>query len=294
MEMNATLLAQIPAGAPPPGVIPNFVNPYSTAQSGKIENVVCIVLTTTIVWAKMYTKLHIMRQSGWEDCEYPPRLYAVNHGCKDDLTLHRHDARILGKLNAIRPSTHSSDGFKATYIAYVGISFVPLDGGAGVHQWDLYLLPVIHSAEVSHSVRRKADAKLTSRSKQYLNIAEVLYVLSICLVKVSILLQLLRIFNPARNTALFVLAWGLIVINILLYTGVGLATIFQCNPRERIWNPLISGTCLNEYAIFISGAAMNLASDIILLILPLRSVWKLQMKLKQKLQVSAVFVVGLL
>ncbi|MCJ1252151.1 hypothetical protein MMC30_009389 [Trapelia coarctata] len=185
----------------------------------------------------MYTKVFIMRESGWED--------------------------------------YTMLASWATYISYVGVSFVPLNGGAGIHQWDLYILPVIHSAE-------------------YLNIAEVLYVLAICLVKVSILLQIHRIFAPPRNTVLYVLIWGLVAINSLLYTAIGLVTIFQCTPRERIWNPLIPGTCVNEYAVFISGASMNLVSDLILLILPLHSVWKLQMKLKRKLQVSAVFATGVI
>lgn len=201
----------------------------------------------------------------------------------------------MGKSNQVRSSTHGSDHIKATYISYVGVSFVPLNGGAGVHQWDLYVLPVIHSAEVSHlwshCTAKQMQADIST--KQYLNIAEVLYVLAICLVKVSILLQIHRIFAPPRNTVLYVLIWGLVGINSLLYTAIGLVTIFQCTPRERIWNPLVPGTCVNEYAIFISGAAMNLVSDVILLILPLRFVWKLQMKLKSKLQISAVFATGL-
>lgn len=87
MEMNSTLLDHLPALPPPPGVIPNFVNPYSEAQSGIIENVICIILTTTIVWVKMYTKVFVMRDSGWEDCRCPALPFAEIGCTMDDLTL---------------------------------------------------------------------------------------------------------------------------------------------------------------------------------------------------------------
>lgn len=65
--------------------------------------------------------------------------------------------------------------------------------------------------------------------------------------------------------------------------------IFLCNPRAKILNPLLPGKCINIEMINVTTSVINTASDLMLLVLPIVCVWKLQMGLKQKLGVSAVF-----
>jgi hypothetical protein len=70
--------------------------------------------------------------------------------------------------------------------------------------------------------------------------------------------------------------------------------IFQCHPREKIWNPLIPGSCVDVRASFIFTASVNLVSDIMLLVLPIYFVLQLQMSLNRKIGISAIFASGLL
>ena len=53
---------------PPPGIIPNFVDPYSTADSAKAVSVLYMVLTTLTTAIRLYTKFYILKAHGWADC----------------------------------------------------------------------------------------------------------------------------------------------------------------------------------------------------------------------------------
>lgn len=53
---------------PPPGITPDFVNPYSTADTLRAIGATCIVLTTLTTATRLYTKCYIIKARGWEDC----------------------------------------------------------------------------------------------------------------------------------------------------------------------------------------------------------------------------------
>ena len=55
---------------PPPGVTPNFTDPYSSAAYNVIVNAVCLALVTVFVAMRLYAKTFITRALGIEDCEY--------------------------------------------------------------------------------------------------------------------------------------------------------------------------------------------------------------------------------
>lgn len=113
--------------------------------------------------------------------------------------------------------------------------------------------------------------------------------------KVAILLEWLRIFVPkgTRNT-FFWMSVVLIVLNVLLY-GIGLIIQnVQCSPIEALWDYTIAGECIWIPQYMISTAALNVASDIAILVLPQKVVWSLHMSRMRKFAVSIVFAVGLL
>lgn len=71
--------------------------------------------------------------------------------------------------------------------------------------------------------------------------------------------------------------------------------VFICNPREKAWNQLIKhGHCFDFTALFKSTGVFNVISDFAILILPIRSVWKLQLPLKKKIGICAIFATGFL
>ena len=116
-------------------------------------------------------------------------------------------------------------------------------------------------------------------------------------VKLSILLQYLRIFVPFREGSLplFIAIHVCIWITVIFYLLEIFILIFQCNPREKIWNPLITtGHCFNSIALYQASGVFNVLSDFAILILPLPTVWNLQMSLRRRLLLMGVFATGLL
>lgn len=86
-----------------------------------------------------------------------------------------------------------------------------------------------------------------------------------------------------------ILIWA----NLCFYLIATFMQIFQCIPREMIWNKFVKdGHCLPIAPTTLSTGVYNVGSDLIILILPLYTIWKLQMPLKSKIAVSAVFATG--
>lgn len=136
------------------------------------------------------------------------------------------------------------------------------------------------------------DMALTKFS-QYINAILILYCPVAFLAKLSILLQLQRIFTRQRNVV-----WWLcqisIFINLAFYIAMLFLSIFQCIPRERIWDPLLgSGTCIPLVALVIPPSAVVALSDIWILTLPVVVMWRLHIALARKIAIAASFSVGL-
>ena len=123
---------------------------------------------------------------------------------------------------------------------------------------------------------------------------EILYCPVVLATKLSILLQLIHIFAPARERVTYYVCQIMIWFNSLFYTSIMLVVIFQCNPRAKFWEPTLPGHCISIEAVDIVAAAINVLSDVVLLLLPITCIWQLQMPSRSKLAVSAVFTTGLL
>lgn len=75
----------------------------------------------------------------------------------------------------------------------------------------------------------------------------------------------------------------------------------QCAPFEAFWNQLLpswtathSYHCIDEGANALTNTIVSTISDFIAFMLPMILLWKLQMSMKQKVALSAVFAVGVL
>ena len=120
-------------------------------------------------------------------------------------------------------------------------------------------------------------------------IAQTPYKIVVGLNKVSVIWFSKRIFTTPRfQTAcwcvLFVIiGWSL--------GGLG-ATVFQCVPAEGAWNPNVEATCIDKDAFWIAYASGNAITDAIVLILPLPMVFQLQLKMRDKIMLSGIFLLG--
>lgn len=58
-----------PGLKPPPGVVPNFVDPPSQSAANVATQSICMILGTVCVFIRLYTRFFIVRSHGWEDCK---------------------------------------------------------------------------------------------------------------------------------------------------------------------------------------------------------------------------------
>jgi hypothetical protein len=69
--------------------------------------------------------------------------------------------------------------------------------------------------------------------------------------------------------------------------------LFPCMPVKRTWDISITeGSCIDRTPVFMATAVLNMATDILLLVLPIPMIMKLQMPRAQKLGVICAFGIG--
>ncbi|KAF7555316.1 hypothetical protein G7046_g6587 [Stylonectria norvegica] len=124
---------------------------------------------------------------------------------------------------------------------------------------------------------------------KFLLVAEILYVWNLVWTKLSLLLMFYRIFHfPyfkrwAYCIGAFVIAW-VICITFLF--------IFICVPVQKLWYSDLPGHCINQVGTWIANAASTIVSDLAILLLPLPSVWKLQLRKAEKIAITVAFCLG--
>lgn len=122
---------------------------------------------------------------------------------------------------------------------------------------------------------------------------ECLYVVAVALVKISILAMYVRIF-PSRGFG--VAAWLLGSLTVAWAIAIALVCIFQCSPVHVAWMPWLAGvdgsTCINLRLSFIGNAVPNIMTDIAIMIMPIRQVWKLHATWAQKVSLVCTFLLG--
>ncbi|KAL4917435.1 hypothetical protein BDW62DRAFT_201867 [Aspergillus aurantiobrunneus] len=124
------------------------------------------------------------------------------------------------------------------------------------------------------------------------NISTDIYPPCIALIKISMLFLYLRLF-PGRKLRIITIftivltgCWGII------YTLLG---IFACSPRSYAWTNWDGeheGKCLNQAAIIVSHAIINIIFDVLVIALPLPTLLRLKLSKTKKAGVCLMFLVG--
>ena len=113
--------------------------------------------------------------------------------------------------------------------------------------------------------------------------------------KLVILLQIKRIFiTRATKGSIYWLTFTLMALDVLYYLAAVIVEIAQCVPREKVWNPFVEGTCINNNANVVAAGAFNFGLDILIFTLPIYAILHLRLNLKRKIGIGAVFATGLL
>lgn len=117
-----------------------------------------------------------------------------------------------------------------------------------------------------------------------------LYNVAIIFCKLSIAVQYYRVF---RTPALQRLLQGVFVFLVIYGLWAVLGTIFTCYPVSKYWDFTVQGgKCLDRNAITYANAGINIATDVVLLAIPIPLLKNLQISRKQKYILMGVFFCG--
>ncbi|KAI4858983.1 hypothetical protein F4820DRAFT_189684 [Hypoxylon rubiginosum] len=128
-----------------------------------------------------------------------------------------------------------------------------------------------------------------------MNVIEIIYGPSMLAAKYFVLIQLKRIFCPTKlKNSVWWMIYSLIGATVAYYVACTFTFIFQCWPREAIWNPVLEAeaTCIDFKAATLVSGVINMVLDIGIFLVPLYAIWLLQMPMKRKMGVLSVFGVG--
>ncbi|RAK99578.1 uncharacterized protein BO80DRAFT_119173 [Aspergillus ibericus CBS 121593] len=118
-----------------------------------------------------------------------------------------------------------------------------------------------------------------------------LYPLCIAFTKLSILALYKRIFS-IRPMILAANTVGALVI--LWCFGVCLIGTVTCIPLQKLWDPSIPGGCINLAKFYYGLQIPNIVTDAVILVLPMKHVWELQVPRSQKVMLTGIFLLGAL
>ncbi|KAH6875140.1 hypothetical protein BKA58DRAFT_453973, partial [Alternaria rosae] len=144
-------------------------------------------------------------------------------------------------------------------------------GTLGVHIWEL----------TGHRV---------NSTMNLISVASIIYCPFLASAKLSLLFFYLRLSH---------LRWfkSCVYVSMFLVVGYNIALvfplIFACTPFRRNWDVTITeGSCIDRTPLYMATAVLNMATDILLLVLPVPMVVRLQMPRAQKLGLICIFGVG--
>lgn len=114
------------------------------------------------------------------------------------------------------------------------------------------------------------------------------------LVKLSNILLLARLFAHP-STPYFRVCLHIVHAFLLFWTTASFfSALFRCTPVNSFWDLNVQGSCPHIRAGRLIPAVLNSFTDVVLLSLPMRPVWQLQLPWRQKIAVLGMFCVGFL
>ncbi|KAI1117083.1 hypothetical protein F5Y14DRAFT_448469 [Nemania sp. NC0429] len=118
----------------------------------------------------------------------------------------------------------------------------------------------------------------------------ILYNPILALAKTSILLLLLRLFWQKPGVKRFIVYMN--AANIGMMIAVLLATVVQCIPIQKTWQPSLAGVCIDRKILFTTLSSFNIFTDILILAVPLSIFIGLRIPRRSKIALMLVFLLG--
>ncbi|KAL1594557.1 hypothetical protein SLS60_010317 [Paraconiothyrium brasiliense] len=140
----------------------------------------------------------------------------------------------------------------------------------GLHIWELQPADSMHSLKAFYA-------------------SLIVYYLSLGFTKVSILLQYQRVFTTRKFQ---IACWTIMAVVLVYAFWTVLSSIFGCKPIQAFWTLKQPFECLNQYAVWFANGAMNILTDLAIIILPMPVIRKLNLPRRQKQALIGIFAIG--
>ncbi|KAF4628350.1 hypothetical protein G7Y89_g9801 [Cudoniella acicularis] len=107
--------------------------------------------------------------------------------------------------------------------------------------------------------------------------------------KISVLLMYKRIFVTPRFKTIAWILVGLVIAWTIAFT---FALMFSCTPIASQWDFNLQFTCVNQETLFTTALATDVATDFLVLFLPIYKIKQLQMPFSRKIMIPCIFLLG--
>ncbi|KAE8446570.1 hypothetical protein EG329_011902 [Mollisiaceae sp. DMI_Dod_QoI] len=142
-----------------------------------------------------------------------------------------------------------------------------------VHIWDVPPENIIPSRQVTYT-------------------AQLLFVWATNLTKVSILLFYRRFSAPSLKQTFHYSVMATLAFVVAYTIAISVCLFVVCTPLTGFWDVSVPHHCLDERRLEIVAAIINISVDFVIMILPLPTIWSLQLAKRQKRALSGIFMLG--
>ncbi|KAF2676292.1 hypothetical protein K458DRAFT_351886 [Lentithecium fluviatile CBS 122367] len=123
-------------------------------------------------------------------------------------------------------------------------------------------------------------------------IANLLYVPSVCGMKLSIVALYWKLFGIDFKSKLPLIAIGTLIS--MWFVGVLATVIFACTPIAGSYDIALAATakCIDKKQFYLGASTPNVITDVILVIMPIPYVWRLHAPIAQRVVLAGIFALG--
>ena len=166
----------------------------------------------------------------------------------------------------------------------------------GYHSWDIDFSPLSKAQDLSFWCKHLISPCLIPYQNPCLMVidymCQIFWALVIYFIKMSILALYIRIFPHHVFYRYCIATMILVTISVLIIVPM---VIWQCNPMDAIWNlQRKNASCLSLAGVAYANAGVNIATEVVVLILPVPLLLKLRVSMSSKLALFALFGCGIL
>ncbi|KAL6707624.1 hypothetical protein ACN47E_003974 [Coniothyrium glycines] len=115
------------------------------------------------------------------------------------------------------------------------------------------------------------------------------YIWALAFLKMSQLALYLRVFNRELRIQVYIVG-TIVILWAIIFNFVFL---FLCDPISQQWTVNRIGHCMDQILLLKCLIMTNMVTDLLIVVLPVRAVWRLQMRKTEKFAVLSCFALGL-